>query len=260
MRSDEGTDGRRLVLVHGVPGSGKSTLAAALAVELGWSLVSKDAVKVTLLDSLGFADREESRRIGAAAGEVCWTVIGESAVPVVLDTWVRMVENALVDPPHLRDQTDDRRVGHLGLERRIKPRAHLLAACGLRGPRGTGDLGRVRVPPRALERDGERRLEDLDPPRTTELLLPQPPRRDRLPEHRLEAGAGGGAERDHATIVHLCYRSSTLKTVGIIEETATFRPQELAPWRFDCQTLAVGRAFAGAGIAVRPCRRRLRPR
>jgi MoxR-like ATPase len=41
MRSDEGTDGRRLVLVHGVPGSGKSTLAAALAVELGWSLGRK---------------------------------------------------------------------------------------------------------------------------------------------------------------------------------------------------------------------------
>ncbi len=88
MRSDDGDDVRQLVLVHGVPASGKSTLAAALAAELGRPLVSKDAIKETLLDLLGYADREESRRVGAAAGEVCWTVIGESSVPVVLDTWV----------------------------------------------------------------------------------------------------------------------------------------------------------------------------
>jgi predicted kinase len=87
-RDNDTTDERLLVLVHGAPASGKSSLAAALAAELGWPLVSKDAVKESLLDSLGYADREESRRIGAAAGEVCWTVIGASPVPVVLDTWV----------------------------------------------------------------------------------------------------------------------------------------------------------------------------
>jgi predicted kinase len=104
VSSDEGTDGRRLVLVHGVPGSGKSTLAAALAVELGWPLVSKDAVKETLLDSLGYADREMSRAIGAAAGEVCWTVIGSSAVPVVLDTW--LPDRAIVEAGLARARID----------------------------------------------------------------------------------------------------------------------------------------------------------
>ncbi len=79
---------RRLVLVHGVPASGKTTLATALAAELCWPLVSKDAVKETLLDFLGWADRDASRRLGAAAGEVCWTVIASSPGPVVLDTWL----------------------------------------------------------------------------------------------------------------------------------------------------------------------------
>jgi predicted kinase len=104
MSSDEGTDARLLVLVHGVPGSGKSTLAAALAVELGWPLVSKDAIKETLLDALGFADREASRRLGAAAGEVCWTVIGGSAGPVVLDTW--LPDRAIVEAGLARARID----------------------------------------------------------------------------------------------------------------------------------------------------------
>ena len=95
---------RRLVLVHGVPASGKTTLATALAAELGCSLVSKDAIKETLLDTLGWTDRDSARRLGMAAGEICWTVVASSPAPVVLDTW--LPDRALVEERLTRARID----------------------------------------------------------------------------------------------------------------------------------------------------------
>ncbi len=80
--------GRTAVVVNGPPGSGKSTLAPALAEELGLPLLAKDAVKETLLDELGYADRDASRRIGAAAGEVLWTVLATCPDGAVVESWL----------------------------------------------------------------------------------------------------------------------------------------------------------------------------
>jgi predicted kinase len=79
---------RWVVLVNGPPGSGKTTLARGLAPVLDLPLLSKDAVKETLLDHLGFADREESRRIGAASGEVLWTILRDSPTAAVVESWL----------------------------------------------------------------------------------------------------------------------------------------------------------------------------
>jgi len=79
---------RWVVIVNGPPGSGKSTLAAPLARELGVPLLAKDAVKETLLDTLGYADRAESRRIGAASGEVLWTLLAGCPDGAVIESWL----------------------------------------------------------------------------------------------------------------------------------------------------------------------------
>lgn len=65
-----------LVLVTGPPASGKTTLAEALARELGLPLVTKDAIKEALFDTLGTGDREWSRALGRAAFAVIFLWLG----------------------------------------------------------------------------------------------------------------------------------------------------------------------------------------
>ncbi len=77
-----------MLIVNGPPGSGKSTLACALARSLDLPLFSKDAVKETLLDQLGYADRADSRRIGAASGEVLWTLLRDCPTPAIVESWL----------------------------------------------------------------------------------------------------------------------------------------------------------------------------
>jgi predicted kinase len=71
---------REIVLVSGSPGSGKSTLSVMLAESLQMNLIAKDPIKETLWDVLSPPDGnlEWSRRLGAAAMEVLWTLAAQS--------------------------------------------------------------------------------------------------------------------------------------------------------------------------------------
>ena len=61
---------RTIILVSGPPAAGKSTLAAALASELGFPYVDKDAIKESLFDVLGTGDRDWSRDLSRASFDV----------------------------------------------------------------------------------------------------------------------------------------------------------------------------------------------
>ncbi|HLZ83719.1 MAG TPA: AAA family ATPase [Caulobacteraceae bacterium] len=73
--------------MSGLPGSGKSTVAAALAEHLGFCLISKDAMLMTLYEAFGFGagDAAASMRTGAAAWAVFW-MQARSSPRAVLDT------------------------------------------------------------------------------------------------------------------------------------------------------------------------------
>ena len=57
---------QKLIIITGLPGSGKTSLALALQGKLNLPLISKDAIKETLFDELGYSDREWSKKIGKA--------------------------------------------------------------------------------------------------------------------------------------------------------------------------------------------------
>lgn len=64
-----------LVIVTGLPGTGKTTLGRRLAADLGLPFLYKDGIKETLFDSLGWSDREWSRRLGLASYDLLYYVL-----------------------------------------------------------------------------------------------------------------------------------------------------------------------------------------
>lgn len=79
---------RLYVLVGGWPGSGKTTLSSALAIELGLTLLSKDAIKEALIDALGApVTVDESRELGRAAVHTVLRTAREIPGAVIDSTW-----------------------------------------------------------------------------------------------------------------------------------------------------------------------------
>lgn len=61
-----------VIIVSGPPASGKTTLALRLAVDLGLPCFCKDHIKEALFETLGWADRDWCRKLGAAATELLY--------------------------------------------------------------------------------------------------------------------------------------------------------------------------------------------
>jgi predicted kinase len=75
------------VVVSGPPGSGKSILASGLASRLELPLFSKDTIKEALMDALGAADMEASRRLGSASIETLLALAHENGRGILESNW-----------------------------------------------------------------------------------------------------------------------------------------------------------------------------
>ena len=66
-----------LIIVSGPPSSGKTTLARRVAKELGLPLFARDDIKELLFDTLGWSNRQWSRKLGLASWKVFYHVLEE---------------------------------------------------------------------------------------------------------------------------------------------------------------------------------------
>jgi predicted kinase len=74
-----------IIVVSGIPGSGKTTLATSLGAAMGLSLISKDVIKESLMDTLGTGDNEWARTLSWAAHRVMYRLVDDLVGDVILE-------------------------------------------------------------------------------------------------------------------------------------------------------------------------------
>jgi predicted kinase len=64
-----------IVIINGLPGTGKTTIGSQIAKELCFPFINKDGIKETLFDSLGWSDREWSRKLSQATYDLMFHIL-----------------------------------------------------------------------------------------------------------------------------------------------------------------------------------------
>ena len=88
-----------LVIVTGLPASGKTTIGRRIAAELRLPFIHRDRLKETLFDSLGWSDRDWSRRLGVAS----WTLLYHVAEALLASRTSFVIESNF-DPGQASDE------------------------------------------------------------------------------------------------------------------------------------------------------------
>ena len=89
LGADAVPQGKRVVMVNGVPASGKSRLAKALSLRTGWPILSLDSIKNPFLQHIGPVDRDFNRTLGKASYQAIWSFIAEAPTgsTFIVDAW-----------------------------------------------------------------------------------------------------------------------------------------------------------------------------
>ncbi|MHA2362782.1 MAG: AAA family ATPase [Candidatus Hodarchaeales archaeon] len=63
------------IIISGPPGTGKTTIGKKIAKELNLPFISKDMIKESLFDSLGWEDRNWSKKLGLASINLLYIIL-----------------------------------------------------------------------------------------------------------------------------------------------------------------------------------------
>jgi len=82
-------NGKRIVLVNGIPASGKTSLAVELSKRTRWLHLSLDGIKNPFLQLIEGVDRAFNRVLGRASYQAIWSIVADAppGSTFIVDAW-----------------------------------------------------------------------------------------------------------------------------------------------------------------------------
>lgn len=82
-------DGKRVLLVNGIPASGKSRLSRTISQRTGWPILSLDTIKNPFLQHIEGVDRPFNRTLGKASYQAIFSIIRDAprGSAFIVDAW-----------------------------------------------------------------------------------------------------------------------------------------------------------------------------
>lgn len=117
-----------LVVITGPPCSGKTAIARRLSEALSLPLIGKDDVKEVLFDSLGWSDRDWSRKLSGVGYEVIYLFL-DRLLAAGISCIVESNFRPAVDAPRIRSLIADRAADHLQIVCRADGRVLVQRFC-----------------------------------------------------------------------------------------------------------------------------------